>query len=99
LESSTSDEHNTNFGTSPTRLFKDTPNPDGNIDGFLKPTTPKRKGAKSSKNPITVVDTSGAAKLKLMADLAENHTGRISLKTILKIQQDPIDCTGSGYIS
>ena len=70
---STSDELNPMVGTSPTRLFKDTPNPDRTIDGFLKPTTPKRRGAKSSKDPInpvipiTVIDTSEATKLR--ADL------------------------------
>ena len=40
----------TKVGTSPTRLFKDTPNSERTNDGFLKPTTPKRKGAKSSKD-------------------------------------------------
>jgi len=70
---STSDELNTKVGTSPTKLFKNTPNPVRTIDGFLKPTTPKRKGAKSSKDPInlviptTVIDTSEVTKLK--ADL------------------------------
>ena len=43
---STSDELNPKVGTSPTRLFKDTPNPERTFDGFLKPVTPKRKGAK-----------------------------------------------------
>jgi len=37
MELSTS-EHNTNVGTSPTRLFQDTPNPDRTADSFLKPT-------------------------------------------------------------
>ena len=70
---STIDEVNSKVGTSPTRLLKNTPNPDRTIDGFLKPTTPKRKRAKSSKDPInsviptTVIDTSEASKLK--ADL------------------------------
>jgi len=51
----TSDEHNTDVGTSPTKLFKDTPNLDRTIGGFLKPTTSKRNGAKSSKDPISMV--------------------------------------------
>jgi len=50
-EPCTSDELNTKVGTSSTRIFKDTPNPDSTIDGFLKPTTPKQKGGKSSKDP------------------------------------------------
>ena len=70
---SITDELNPKVDTSPTRLFKDTPNPDRTSDGFLKPITPKRKGAKSSKDPIkpviptTVIDTNEAEKLK--ADL------------------------------
>jgi hypothetical protein len=43
-EPSTSDELNNKVGTSPTRLFKDTPNPERLTDRFLKPTTPKQKG-------------------------------------------------------
>ena len=39
LEPSTSDKLNTNVGTSPTRLFKDTPNPDRTIDGCQPPRT------------------------------------------------------------
>jgi hypothetical protein len=68
---SNNDELNTKVGTSPTRLFKDTPNPERTSDEFLKPTTPKRKGDKSSNDPIqpviptTVIDTSEAAKLKV----------------------------------
>ena len=59
--------------SAPTRLFKDTPNPERTIDRFLKPTSPKRIEAKSSKDPInpviptTVIDASEAEKLK--ADL------------------------------
>jgi hypothetical protein len=77
-DTSISDELNPKVGTCPTRLFKDTPNPEQTSDGFLKPTTPKRKGAKSSKDPInpviptTVMDTSEAAKLK--ADLEAKDT-------------------------
>ena len=44
VEPSASDELNPKVGTSPTRLFKDTPNPDRTIDGFLKPTIFNRKG-------------------------------------------------------
>jgi hypothetical protein len=72
-DTSNNNDLNTKVVTSPTRLFKDTPNPERTSDGFLKPITPKRKGAKSSKDPIqpaiptTVIDTSEAAKLK--ADL------------------------------
>ena len=43
-DTSTSDELNPKVGTSPTRLFKDTPNPERTSDGFLKPTTPNEKG-------------------------------------------------------
>jgi hypothetical protein len=72
-DTSNNNDLNTKVVTSPTRLFKDTPNPERTSDGFLEPITPKRKGAKSSKDPIqtviptTVIDTSEAAKLK--ADL------------------------------
>ena len=52
MEPSTSDEHNTNVGISPTRKFKDTADSDGTIDGFLKLTTPKRiKGSNQHGNP------------------------------------------------
>ena len=42
---SNNNDLNTKVGTSPTRLFKDTPNPERTSDGFLKPITPKQKGA------------------------------------------------------
>ena len=88
-EPSTSDELNPKVGTSPTILFKDTSNPERTFDGFLKPITPKRKGAKSSKDPInpiiptTVIDTSEAAKLK--ADLEAKDI-------ILKSYEEKINC-------